>query len=293
MAKSRKITLAAFNIVTHPHSEQEYEKLFYSAKGLMQTIKVWGDTHALLCSAYRMEELVEPTITGEIFTFLEIDTQQDWFDILKGEVATEKQTKEVVIPQNLRPHLKRIRYVFFPKAHMLVYTRDDMNGSISPSRMEYFLTHLLNDNRILEGAPYQEVGVRLVQDRQSLEWIFQHLRVERLDITIKRPNGDTAGDAEQSVEEELEDQNIEEYFVSQKAENGKVLKPNKRTQRMMQEATINGHVEAKGLDKDDLPRSINTTERPLVEPVYYDSESPYLDFVVRAASDLLQKILRK
>jgi len=291
MSKSRTIHLAAFNIVTHPHSPKSYEQLFFAAKELRQMIKIWGDTHALLRSAYKLEEYKTPIITGEIFTFLEIDLNQPWFDILKGEEATDKQTHEVKIPENLRPHLKRIRYVFFPDSHIFVYTRDDSaNGRISPKSMGELLASLLNDNRILANAAFQAVDVRLVQDSKSLDWIFENLRVERLDITIRKPNGDTGGDAEESVEKELEEQNLEEYFVSQKAEKGKAIKPNARTRRLLNEATINGQVEAKGLDKDDITQTKNTSAHPLVEPFVFEAKRPYIEFIVESGKALVEKI---
>lgn len=292
MIKPRTIRFGAFNIVTHPHSPKSYEELFTKARDLKQVIKIWGDTHAILRTAFHPEEYKGSIITGEIFTFLNLDPSQPWFDILKGEAATEKQTHEVKIPENLRPHLKRIRYVFFPNSHIFVYVREDSAfGAISPNNMSELLTALLNDNRILEKAPYQAVDVRLVQDSTSLDWIFKNLRVELLNITIRRPNGDTGGDAQESVEKELEEQNLQEYFVSQKAEKGKAIKPNKRTNRLMKEATINGHVEAKGLDQDDVPHTLNTSARPLIEPVVFDGKKAYFDFVIEAGRILVDKII--
>lgn len=291
MNKSRTVKLAAFNIVTHPHSSESYEGLFNAAKDLKQMIKIRGDTYGLLCSAFKLDESNTGTITGEIFTFLNIDPKQPWFDILKGEEATEKDTKEVKIPEHLRPNLKRFRYVFFPASHFLIYSRDDsVNGAISPSSMKEFLTALLNDNRIIGNAPYQVVDVRLIQDRKSLDWIFENIAVEQLDIVIRRPNGDTGGEAEESIEKEMSDQNIDEYFISQKSEKGKAIKPNKRTERLMGEATINGHITAKGQDKDGITKTADTAEHPLIESFVYDPKTSYIDFVVNAGRKIVEKI---
>ena len=289
--KNRTVQLAAFNIVTHPHSEKSYADIFKRARELKQIIKIWGDTHALLCSALTLNEFEKSPITGEVYTFFDIDPNEPWFDILKGEAASDKETKEVKIPSHLRPHLKRIRYVFFPDRHTFVYVRSDsVHGRISPKSMQEFLTALLNDNRILAKVEFQAVEVRLVQDKQSLKKIFQSPRVERLDISIRKPNGDTGGEAQQSVEQELDEQNLEEYFVSQKAAKGKSIQPNKRTVRLMEEATLNGFVEAKVWDENDMPHTVNTSSKPLVAPVKIDPEASYIGSIVRAGRALLDKI---
>jgi hypothetical protein len=79
---SRTVKLAAFNIVTHPHSSAGYERLFQDARLLKQSIKVRGATHAFLATAHNPGGTSETNfITGEIYTFIELDPNLDWFDL--------------------------------------------------------------------------------------------------------------------------------------------------------------------------------------------------------------------
>lgn len=288
---SRTIHLAVCNITTHPHSPADYKKLIFKAVSLKQPVKVWGDTHAFLATAYKTGEADHAPLVGEIFTFLELSRDLGWFDLLRGEEATEEQTGEVAIPPNLRPHLKRHRFAFFPEEHAFVFvSRDSRNGSISPNKITDFLSDLLNDPRILLESDFPQVAVTLYQDRSQIEEIFRTLQVHQLRIMIKRPNGDTPDDAGPSIEEEFEDQNIAEYFIQQKAVKGKRLDPDRRTVRYMEEAVTNGFVEATGSDAQEITRTVNTKSKPLIEPVRFDGELPYSDFILREAEKLLRGI---
>lgn len=289
---ARTLKLSAFNIVTHPHKPEFYSEVFSKAFALHRQIGIRGETRALLGSCYNLESgNITSPITGEIFTFLEIDKDNDWFDIAKGEQATDRQTEEVTIPDNLRPHLKRVRYVFFPKKHMFIYVREDSKlGIISPASMEYFLNSLLNDPKVLENKKFHEVEIRLVQDKAAIDEILSTLSIDRLTIKIRLPNGDGPLDAMAAIEEEMNEQNLIEYTTIQKAKKGEKIDPNERTVALMEKAVTDGSVEAVGRDENGLAKSINTQSKPLVEPVRYDGKSAYLDFFINAAMALLGKI---
>lgn len=293
---SRTVKLAAFNIVTHPHSPQGYADLFVNARGLRQVIPIRGETHAMLATAYRpTEDDPQSVITGEVFRFLQLDPTLAWFDVIRGEQASDEQVEQVSIPDELRPHLKKIRYAFFPKDHVFVYSREDAHhGSISPASMELFLKRLLNDNRLLEKTAFQEVEVRLVQDHQELKAILETVTLERLEIYIRLPNpGDTPGDAEADVTEEMEEENLEELKIIKKAADGTGMHPNARTQNYMHAAASNGYVWARGVDAEGQKKEFNTKDTPLVEPFEFPNNVPYLERFLDAARELRRKIKRK
>lgn len=289
--RRRTIKLAALNIVTHPHSVENYRKLWDRAYWLKQRFRTHGDTAAMLGSMGR--DFAGNVISGDLFTFLDLDPSLPWYDIQSGEEATEQQTKEVEIPAHLKPHLRRFRYVFIPEVHTLVFVHYDSKvGAISPNSVQSFVDRLLNDNRIIQGAPFPKVHVQIVQDKHSLKTIFESIRVDALDIQMYRPNGDTSDDAKKSIEEELDDQNIGEYFVSLKAQNpGTPIKPDSRTSRMMKEAIKTGYVEARGPDEDGIPRTLNTKTHPAIEPYKLDPRVPYADAIVNIASSFLRKFI--
>jgi hypothetical protein len=296
MRNNRTIRLAAFNIVTHPHTTQGYVNLFHSARKLKRDIPIRGETHGRLGTSIDLDDYSEPLVTGDIYTYLELNINDPWFNTRTGEAADTTQTQEVQIPDYLRPHLKQLRYVFFPKTHLFVFVQHDTGkhrGTLGVNSMSDFLTELLNDPRLLEKTDFKKVEVRSVQDRKSLAWIFSKLKVEQLEITIRRPNGDSSGDAKKSVEEELEEQNLEEYFVKQTAEKGKGIKPNENTGRLLNEAMTNGGVKAKGRDTDDKMQTVNTQSKPLLEPIEISSKKPYAESVIQASFEFAKKAYQR
>ena len=296
MRNKRTIQLAAFNIVTHPHSAVSYVNLFHDARKLGRDIQIRGETHGRLGTSTDLEGYSEALITGDIYTYLELNVDDPWFNTNTGEAADKVQTKEVKIPAHLRPHLKQLRYVFFPKKHLFIFVQHDAGkyrGSIGIQSMSDFLTALLNDSRLLVKTDFKRVEVRSVQDRKSLEWIFSTLQVEQLEITVRRPNGDSSGDARKSVEEELEEQHLEEYFVKQTAEKGKGIKPNENTNRLLNEAMTNGSVKARGRDRNEKMHTVNTEDRPLVEPIEISSKRPYAESVIQASFDFAKKAYKQ
>ncbi len=236
---------------------------------------------------------MDEVITGEVFTFLQLDTSLNWYDILRGEEASDEQVQAVNIPSELRPHLKKIRFVVFPKAHLFIYVREDAHfGSIGPASMEDFLVRLLNDNRLLETTPFQEVEVRLVQDSRQLEEILKSITLERLDIFVELPNADTPGDAEDEVAREMEEENLKQLEIIKKAANERGLQPNERTRNYMVAAASNGYVKAKGTTVDGVTKEFNTKNVPLVEPFVFPDDVGYLDRFLQAA-DELRRIIRR
>jgi hypothetical protein len=293
---SRTVKLAAFNIVTHPHSPAGYSQLFLAARSLRQPVKIWGETHGLLATAYRPRaELDLSVITGEIFTFLQLDQTLGWFDIVRGEEATDEQIEAVNIPEELRPHLKKIRYVLFPGDHVFVYAREDSHhGSISPTPMQNFLERLLNDNRLLEKTRFQEVEVRLIQDRRELTEILERITLERLEIFVELPNaGDTPGDAEEKVAKEMEEENLKELEIIKKAADERGLHPNENTKDYMTAAASNGYVKARGTTAEGEKKEYNTQTAPLVESFDFPDNVPYLDRFLDVANQLRKIIKRK
>lgn len=292
----RTVKLGAFNIVTHPHSPANYLELFKQGRLLRQPIKVWGETYGILASVYHPLGTENSTvITGEVFTFLQLDASLNWFDIIRGEEATDAQVDQVKIPTELRPHLRKIRYVLFPEDHLFVYTVEDATyGAISPTPMKNFLERLLNDNRLLEKTKFQLVDVRLVQDRKALTAILKTVTLERLEIMVRRPNpGDTPGDAEQMVEQEMMEEELEELEIIKKASKEGGIKPNKRTLQYMEAAETNGYVKAKGISKNGEKREFNTQLSPLIEPFEFSNAAGYLDRFLDAARELRNIIRRK
>jgi hypothetical protein len=159
--------------------------------------------------------------------------------------------------------------------------------------MQEFLVSLLDHPDLKEKLKLRSIYIRPIQDKKELTWIFTHLSVEQLDITIHRPNPDDGDEAEKSIEEELNEQNIAEYFVSQKAEKGASLNPNGYTTRLMEQALTNGHVQVIGRDAQDNRKIVDTIEKPLVESYKINGKKSYFAEVYRVCCEFLDLVINK
>jgi hypothetical protein len=291
----RKIILSAVNIVTHPHSTEDYVKIFKKARDLKQLIKIHGDRHAVLRSiwsdsAVKSADKLSNPIYGEIYSYIQLGDDA-WFDLLEGEPATPEEAAEVKIPSELVPHLKRIAYVFFPDKHLFVYVSGDSNkGSMSPPQMKGFLEKLFNDNRITEIAEFDTVEVRTVQSKETVTQILESLSIEKLTIQLNRPN-DTGSDPEKSIEEEMEEQGLARMEIFQRSSKHDHIKPNKKTREYMEAALTNGFVEAIGYDDNDNITTLKTIEKPFKDPYKLDEDQQtYLDAFLENARKVVRKI---
>lgn len=292
---NRGITLAAFNIVTHPHSPENYIEIFKKALSLKQAIKIHGDRHALLRTAWEDSEVLSKKaqpIFGEICTYIKLDADA-WFHLIEAEPATEEEAGLIEIPGDLVPHLKRIHYVFYPEKHLFVYvTKDNSYGSISPRQMSNYLEKLLNDNRITEVASFDKVEVRMVQSQDTIDEMLSDMCIDKLTIRVDRPN-DTGGDYEQQIEADMLEQQVERLEVYQKSDKTGMIKPNEETVNLMKVALTNGFVEASGTDMDDNKKELKTEFKPRKETYKFDpDEQSYTAFLLGKGRELMDKIYR-
>jgi hypothetical protein len=134
----------------------------------------------------------------------------------------------------------------------------------------------------------------LVQSKEAIEEIFEKIAVKTLEILVEKPNGDDGGEAEQSVEDELEEENVSSYFIKMKAAPNEEIDPNQRTMRYMEEAALNGHVKARGVDrKTGRKKTVKTKDHPLIEGYEWDTGTGFLEFFLDGARKLAKKAKKK
>lgn len=123
MARRSTISLAILNIVTHPHTPKLYADLFLRAfREHRKPFKLRGDYYGLVQSCFPIDPGdPEAGLEGDLIRFLQIKTDEPWFNLEKVDVASDVEMKAIHIPEHLKPHSQRLRYVFYPKPHRLVY----------------------------------------------------------------------------------------------------------------------------------------------------------------------------
>jgi len=272
MPREASIDLCVLNVALHdPHHPERYEALFdYIYRNKLKA-HAHGDQSAILGRFHKLQDIKETSYYGEIFKFIELDTNEPWLNLNSNEEAKENDLDEINIPEHLKPHLKRFPFIFFPQDHRLylsVRTEDSTIGiTVAKNIFENFFS-----NEKIE-AEFGIVEVTIEPDRSKVEEIFNLHRLDRLDIELVRPNPDDHEEDEKRLLERLRKQNAKKMHVSYVATRHSTIEPDKETQILVNVAASNGYVEAKGRDVHEKPVTLATKEFPLKIRVPYSKET--------------------
>lgn len=290
MPRKTTVNYTAFNIRTHPHSPDKYVALINRAFELKSQIKMRGDTHAILTKISPLGNDAKDGITGEIAKFTRIESGK-WFNLEKLRAAEEDETKQIVIPEELKPNFTDFYFVFYPKNHYLVIECKDKFGQISPKFLEIFFTKLFANEEIMK--EFNTIEVTLVPSTDQLESVLSLAQINTLEIVIRRPNTDGLEDLEDEVLERLNNQNAEEEVITLKAQKGLSIEADDNTLGLSHIAQLNGVVKATGYD-DNGKRAIRSTQQhPFIESgQYVPGEISARDFLITMADGIIGKIRR-
>lgn len=161
MAREVTAELAILNIKSHPHSPEKYIKILEFAKQqrLLEHLSPERVGMFGLLSKPR-----EGVLAGEIFTFIKVDKNDPWFDVGKGEVAEKDEvSREVSIPEHLKPHMKEIPFVFFADAHRLVF-----QTTFGPTTVSRLVGKILGSEKVKKQFELDSITVVLEQSRGAL-----------------------------------------------------------------------------------------------------------------------------
>lgn len=295
MARKKKIFLSALNITIHPHNSEKYVNLFKDLFKLNEKVKIRGDEVARIGSCWEITKgLPEEGLYGDIYKYLEIEPNDDWYNVQKAEAATEDELKEIKIPQYLKPHFHKFAFVFFPKKHRLIFvTKNEQGKSFSINSLKRFFEVLVENDSILN--KYEEVNLSIEQSREQLESILKTYKINSLTITITRPNPDDNEELDEEVLRRLlDEQNVNKAEFTYKAVRGLTIVPNEKTSKYARIANSNGNVLAAGEDIEGNPVKISTEDHPLRSSFKYDSDKSELrQLTISNASLFLNSIVRK
>lgn len=283
MRNIRTIRISQINIAMEsPHSPERYVELFRKAKRLKQPIGLRGDEAAILGPMdFSKAEESKGYISGEIYKFLNIDETAKWFNTLKNEPATEEETSAIVIPRELRPNLKTIEFVFYPKSHKLFFINKDRHHTLSPKFAEKFFQKLFD--LVTQKNNLPSVTVTAVPDKESIEQIFSIPTLKKVEITLARPNPDDFEAAERKFLKKLEKQKAKRIETTLVALPGHSLQPDEDTRLLATVAASNGKVVGYGLDSHGKRIQESTKDKPMDLPYTVNSE-------VEVSSDVLLRV---
>lgn len=271
MADERKIQIAALNIVTHPHSPDNYVALFRALFRLKLPIAIRGTQHLML-GELRPVSKGSPLegLFGRIYRFDQIDPKAPWFNVDSHEVASDDELAEIKIPAKLKPNLVMFNFVFYPTTHKIYFESAADEHTLGPASTRKFFKVLSGVASIFE--KFGEVDVTTLPDNEQLDRILNLPGLSKLVIDVKRPNPDDLADEEAEVFERLEKMGTRRIVQSLTAERHETIKPDDDVKLLARVAASNGSVTGIGVTAIGDRLEESTVKRPWRETIHYDAD---------------------
>lgn len=269
MARRIKIASGVLNVRTHPHSAERYAELFKRIFEQKNVVKVRGDRYAMI-SLIDTRSARQGHITGLLATFLNVETEGQWFDTRRLSEAKAEDVREIKIPENLRPNLATFRLYFDLNDHRLYFQTYSEGKQLTPYSALRVFSALVDDLKIRN--EFGDVKVTLVQSKSSLDTLFALKLIKEVIITIEQPNSDIfADDFEDKIEKHLEESNSRQVTIAYRAESGQSITPTKDIKDVSRVALENGRVEVRG--RDEKGATVRSSENhPRVLQDKYDPD---------------------
>nr|WP_251134161.1 DUF4747 family protein [Rhodomicrobium sp. Az07] len=269
--RRRQLFISALNVTAHPHPEGIYEQLLIA---LLDTeVFVRGSERAMVVSAQKWEN--SDLFWGSLFIYTELQKDGAWFNqISKGE-ATLDELKRIEIPDNLKPNLKQMRYVFDTKRHILYFeSRNQDRQHFSP----YIIGGVFS--KLFKAAQHKlrsdiDINVTVLPEKDAVDKIFNIDIIKKIIIRLKTPNPDDVTSDAAKILERLDAIGAGTQDITYtKARDADSLKPDEELKAVAEVASKNGFVKATGRTVDGQWRSASTKEYPAAYGVFIgDAES--------------------
>jgi hypothetical protein len=101
-----------------------------------------GTDYLLVAYAADDDQSQEDRLYGELFKFTQIDPESDWLDLDSGEAIEIDEGQEPPVPDNLKPNLKRIPFVFFLESHTLIFDRTNISPGLAAGTLFVILPNI-------------------------------------------------------------------------------------------------------------------------------------------------------
>jgi len=269
MARKIKMAAGILNVRLHPHSRDTYLgfiKDLFAAKG---TAQVFGDRYGMISSIDLRRE-GEGIVEGLLTTFLRVDTDGDWFDLVELKEADTADVAQVNIPPHIAPNSVAYYFEFDANNHRLYYQSYTKGHTITPNSARRLIQGLAANLEVT--AKYNMAKVSIIQQKRGLEEIFSLRRIDEIEITLLRPNPDIfADDFEAQIEAHLEQTHSRSIVIKYDAEPGQSIVATPRLRAVGEAALENGHVDVKGRNEVGAV-TLSTENFPVELQTKYDPE---------------------
>lgn len=270
MARKIKMSANILNIALHPHSKDiylDFMRALFKQKG---TAQVFGDRMGVI-SSLSEARIAAGILEGAITTFLKVDVDGDWFDVVELKEAADADIAKVNIPVNIAPNSVTYFFEFDANTHKLHYQSYTDGHTLTPQSARRLFQGLASDLAITKQFGLAKVSV--VQEREGLDKLFALKRIDEIQITIARPNPDIfADDFEAKIEAHMEQTNARSITVQYNAESGKSVVPTAEIREVSETALENGQVDVRGRDAVGAVR-LSTKDFPKTLQSKYDPDA--------------------
>lgn len=294
MSRSSFYRMSALNIVTHPHSPATYVQLFEDLAAMKNVVKVHGDT-AILMSPYITAIDGDKTkgFTGLLYKFFDLNKDTDWADVNNVAVATDEQKKEIVIPDNLKPHLQAISFVFYPSDHILFFDSKGKQRSklgkgdtnLSPRILKKYFEKYFQNDTIVE--KYQTLQVHIIPGEEDIEKMLRIPLIKSVELIINLPNNDDLQSYENEYKNNLAAKNVTRKTIEYV---GPQLLIDDDIKKEALVAAHNGRLTVRGKDEFNKPYKKSTSNAAFNEPYEVKDTEIDSDRLRQESHNWLQRI---
>jgi hypothetical protein len=284
MYRNKTIPIGVLNLAMHaPHSEERYSELIEALFATKHSVTTRGASKMMIGRLYSGSGVTDDSdlVSGEIYTFFNLDARLPWLNTDRSEEALEDEVKEVFIPENLKPHFSKFAFVFILSTHRMYIQLRSGRRSLGIQAAATGIARLLAMPDLEDYAP---VDVTVEPSKDVVDRIFEMPFLRKLHIELLRPNPDDGHRDERRLLARLESASASKMSEDWVSERESSLRPDEEIKTLARIAASNGFVEASGKDLNNAPTSISTRESPLIEKVLFNPrESSLIAFMIEQA----------
>jgi hypothetical protein len=271
MTRQKRIAISAINIRVHTkHEPQEYVALWREI--YRQQLVITRGAYGLMLGEVQWlnKEPKLGLLFGYLYSFVQIDPNDPWFNINSKRPAEDEEVEQVSIPEGLKPNLKMVPYLFDVKKHQLFFLVEGGDGGVSATLVHRFLKHVTSTPILLKR--FGRVDLTVMTDQGEVDAMLRWPVIRRLDIVLERVNASEYED-EQEVMARFQAMNLareERSYV--KAEGASTIEPDEDLRKIAAIAANNGVVSVKGVNPRGQSDKAKSTSFPMLIRSLYDSK---------------------
>ncbi|MEX0143657.1 DUF4747 family protein [Massilia sp. LMS1-1-1.1] len=273
MRITRDFDVSGLNIRAHRKHEASEYVLLWQQLHKAKTHIAHANT-ALMIGTLQYENPREPTagIYGHLYRFLDVDPAHPWFNIKNHKKASNSEVELVNIPDELKPGLVEIPYVFDVKKHCLYFVAHEKDADLSPGMVLRLLTSLCKDSKIVER--FGIVDITVVTDKAQLSEMLSWPVIRNLTLVLDRPNPTEEEDEAYFYEKMAKRGVAQEVITYKKAPEAASIVPDEEMKILARIAADNGEVKISGKNKErwsakasskDFPLAIKSKYNPVIQ----------------------------